>query len=464
MKFLQGRAAFLLVAAVLLGGPGAARADGSAQDSAYTNPDLAASTQPPWNPPQRIDAERPWERVLRFPGAVFSWPIVQLGHGAEAALTWAQANDVEQKTIQIVKRRGRWGVDLGVASLGDASGLGAEFRTTPRFFLQHFSGAVSASTGGYQREQATASLGRLALTWQNDWRPLERYFGIGMTPRREISDYAARTQSALLSFSVGTPFGAKTIAEALPPDPDAVFPTPVRHRTLLRVWTGPREAVMTGGRDPSVPSISIAHPELEPTTLHRTIEQLTSGITITHDERFGTPHWNDGWRATAQLERRDDPFPAVRFGDVETDARPFTRVTGKIEGGTSFGRDPRTLRLALTAVDTRFDAGGGVVLPDDLPFLGGSDLAGFERGRFRDHDLLVGKLTYIYPLLLNLEFDLHGESGEVFPEFGAARFAKLEQSFGFALRFREETAVLGWAGLDFSREMTRFRFGIGGVE
>ncbi len=464
MKFLQGCGAVLLVLGLAVGHAPNARAESAAQDSAYSSPDLAPSTQPPWNPPHRVEEERPWERVLRFPGAVISWPLVQLGHGAEAALEWAQANDVEQKTAQIVQRRGRWGFDVGAASLGEASGFGVEVRTTPRFFLQHFSAALSASTGGYQREQATASLGRLALTWQNDWRPLERFYGIGMTPRSAFSDYAARTQSAILSFSVGTPFGAKTIAEQVPPDPDAVFPTPIRHRTLLRVWSGPREEVMTGGRDDGVPSITVVHPDIAAASLHRTIEQLNSGISFTRDERFGLPRWSNGWRATAEVERRDDPFRAIQLANAETDAQPFTMITARAEAGTSFGRDPRTLRLALKAVETQRDHGGGVFLPDDLPSLGGSELAGFERGRFRDNDLLLGKVTYLYPLLLNLELDLHGESGEVFPSFGAARLAKLEQSFGFAFRLREETSVIGWAGLDFSRETTRFRFGVGAVE
>ena len=466
MKFLQRRSASLLFACALILASRLVHAqsfESSGGDSAYSNPDLAASTARPWNPPEPVAAARPWERALRFPGAVISWPLRQLGRGAEAGMTWVDANEIQQKTVEILSQRGHWGVDLVPASLGDGTGFGGEFRTTPTFLRQHFTGAVSASMQGYNREEATVSCGWLALGWRNEWRPRERFYGVGMTPSSEVSTYGVQTQSALLSLSIGTPFGAKTIAEPIQPSVDARMRPHPKHRTQLRAWTGPREAVMTNGRDFDRPSIEVAHPELAAMSLHHHVEQLSSGITLTHDERFGSPHWSNGWRASGEIERRDDPFRGLQFRNVDTDAQSFTRITGKIEAGTSFGRDPRTIRLAFKAVDTRPD-GSGVFLLDDLATLGGPELAGFERGRFHDFDLVLGKLTYVYPLLRNLELDLHGESGEVCPTLGGAQFTKLEQSMGFALRLRSDDALVGWMGFDFSREMTRFRFGFGGVE
>ena len=462
MKFLQALAAVAVLVSAFAT-PTRAE-DGSPGDAGYDTPDLATTTAPPWNPADVVHHARPWETVLRAPGAVVSWPFVQAGHGIENGLTWAEENSYKQRFAAFLERKGMWGVDLVPASLGEGTGLGLEFRTTPVFALRHVSGAVSASTAGYNREQLTLSLGRLALDWQNDWRPREHFFGVGMTPRSEIATYGVRTQSALLSFSVGTAFGAPTIVAPLPPHDGSLIAPTYRHRTLLRVWAGPRDALMTTGRDFDLPSIEIAHPDLAAATLHDRVEQMTYGLTLAHDGRHGTPHWTHGWRAAGEVERREDPWRGLRLHETDVDARSFTRFTGKVETGLSFGRDPRTIRLALKTIDTRLDRSGGVFLLDDLPSLGGGDLAGFERGRFRDRELVLGKLTYVYPVLRNAEFDLHVESGEVAPEYGALRFARLEQSAGFAFRLRLDTAMLGSVGMDFSRESARLRFALGGVE
>ena len=463
MKFLQAHA---VAATLVFACATAAHADDSLSvgDAGYDTPDLATTTAPPWNPAGPMPHARPWERALRAPGAVISWPIVQAGHGLESAMTWAEENSYQARVAAFLARKGTWGVDLVPASLGEGTGFGLEFRTTPVFALRHVSGAVSASTGGYNREQLTLSLGRLALDWQNDWRPREHFFGVGMTPRSGISTYGVRTQSALLSFSVGTPFGAKTIVAPLPPHEGALIPPTFEHRTLLRVWAGPRDALMTTGRDFDLPSIEIAHPGLAEATLHDRVEQMSYGLTVAHDGRHGTPHWTHGWRAAGEIERREDPWRGLRLHETGVDARSFTRLTGTVETGLSFGRDPRTIRLALKTVDTRLDRSGGVFLLDDLPSLGGADLAGFERGRFRDRDLVLGKLSYVYPILRNAEMELHVESGQVAPGYDALRFARQEQSAGFAFRLRMDTSMVGAVGMDFSRESARVRFALGGVE
>jgi len=454
----------LTVAAVLMTVAPDSRAQGG-NDSGYTSPSLATTTDAPWNPASPIESARPWESVLRFPGKVISWPIVQIGHGTERALMWVQENQVEQRAIAAFERRGQWGVDLVPASLGDGTGIGAEFRTTPRFLLKHLSLAISGTTQGYNREQAVISLGPLAAMWQGDWRPRERFYGLGMeAPETAVSAYGIQIQSAQLSMSVGTPMGAATVAAPFPPREDAIVaPRPLKHRTLLRLYAGPREALMTTGRAPERPSIEEVHPAIAAASFGRRIEQIAYGIAFTHDERFGTPHWNNGWRGSVEIERREDPG-SLRFRSPTVDAQAFTRITGRIEAGSSFGRDPRTVRLMIKAVDQRLDDAGGVFLVDDLASLGGPELAGFERGRFHDRDLVLAKLSYIYPLLRNLELDLHTETGEVMPDWSSARFAALEQSWGFAFRLRLDEAMLGAVGFDISREAARLRFTLGGVE
>jgi hypothetical protein len=116
-------------------------------------------------------------------------------------------------------------------------------------------------------------------------------------------------------------------------------------------------------------------------------------------------------------------------------------------------------------VDQALDDGGGAFLiPDHVSLGGGQGLAGFEAGRFHDLDLVLGRLSYIFPLGKNLEFDWHVEAGGVFPELDAVRANRLETSYGGMLRVRTDFAMLGALGVEWSRESVRFRFSIGGVE
>jgi len=180
---------------------------------------------------------------------------------------------------------------------------------------------------------------------------------------------------------------------------------------------------------------------------------------------LGLPHWSRGWLASVEAERYDKSIEALAIKDANSGARSFSRMTYHAEAGASFGRDPRTLRLAVTTVDQRLDAGGGTFLIADQASLGGNaGLAGFDSGRFHDLDSFVAKLSYLYPLVKNAEFDLHTETGQVSPNLGSIRVTSFESSFGVALRLRTEFAPFAMVGVDWSSESTRFRFSVGGVE
>jgi hypothetical protein len=232
----------------------------------------------------------------------------------------------------------------------------------------------------------------------------------------------------------------------------------------VSVWGGPREVRVSRGRDPDAPSFEIAHPLEAAGALDRRVEHLAWGGMISHDARAGAQHWSRGWRGSLAAERYGRAVEALALSDAHAGAPTFTRLSARLEGGVSFGRDPRTLRLALEAVDQEIDRGAGALMPGDLASLGGGRLAGYEPDRFRDLDLGLAKLSYLYPLVKNLEFDLHAEAGSVFPRLAAARLDDVRHSFGVALRLRSDFAMLGAVGVDWSPEQARLRFSIGGVE
>ena len=106
------------------------------------------------------------------------------------------------------------------------------------------------------------------------------------------------------------------------------------------------------------------------------------------------------------------------------------------------------------------------MLVSDLATLGGNEgLMGFEPGRFHDADLMLARLTYLFPILRGVEVDLHSECGAVYHDvWKDAKLNTLRTSAGFAVRLRSALKPRASAGLDFSQESVRLRFSLGGLE
>jgi hypothetical protein len=437
-------------------------------DSSYSSPSLHASTGPPWNPSEPVRAARPWETALRMPGRIASLPLVALGYLADRSLIYLEQTHAVDNALRESEQFRRSGFGVVPASLGDHSGVGGEVIWAPFRLDRRLLVEASATTSQYNRERVSAFMGPLGVAYMSEWRPRELFFGPGITaPLSGESSYGESTRSAKLYLAWGWQSFDSTKVQSSEP---LMFRDRVRvrgpmHRTWVSAWTGPRERSVTRGRDPGSPSFEITHPVEAASSLYRSVEHFSYGAGLSHDARWGRPHWSSGWRASVEAERFDKSIRALTLNDAHSGARSFTRLIYRAETGASFGRDPRTVRLEFTAVDQRFDAAEGTFLLGDLQSLGGgAGLSGFESGRFRDVDLMLGKLSYIFPLVKNLEFDLHTESGGVYPGLRRARIAAFESSFGAALRFRTEAAMLGALGCDWSSEKTRLWLAVGGTE
>lgn len=371
------------------------------------------------------------------------------------------------RLLRLVEAERRVGLSVAPAALGEATGLGAEVGWSPPPFRHHVRGDVSITTQRYDRERLVAVTGPWRAAYTSEWRPREHYFGNGISSSHSAETaYGVQTQSVKLGMSWRWHGGDVTDGSSLQPPTflDSLQAHESVRGTRVSAWAGPREVVVTTGRDPDTPSFELLHPAEAAGSLFRTVEHFVYGAGISHDARTGYPHWSQGWRASVDAERYDKSIKALAIGNASTGAQSFSRMTYRAEAGTSFGGDPRTVRLALEAIDQVPAAGGGVFAISDLVSLGGSRLAGFEPGRFHDVDLLLAKLSYLFPLGKNLELDLHSEAGGVYPDLGDARIRTLESSFGVALRLRTEMMVFGVVGIDRSKEGTRFRFSLGGVE
>ena len=437
-------------------------------DSSYTSPDLQASTGASWGPAKPVPAARGWETALRLPGRIVSLPLVAMGYVVERSVIYLEETGVRDKALTVSEQSRQFGIVALPATLGDHTGVGGEVRWSPHPLQHRLRIDVNAATSQYNRERVTRFLGPFSAVYVSEWRPRELYFGPGLSaPRSGESAYGERTQAARLLFSWGWQRFDST--RALQSEP-LMFRDRVRlrgrmHRTWVSAWAGPREEKITRGRDPDSPSFEVLHPVEAAGSLNHGVEYFSYGFGLSDDARWGQPHWSRGWRASFEAERYDKSIPALAFNDAHTDARSFTRLIYHAETGMSFGRDPRTLRLELTALDQHLDAAGGTFLIGDLRTLGsGAGLAGFEYARFRDLDLVLARLTYLFPLVKNFAFELHTESGGVYPDLKRATIATFRSTLGAALRLRTERATLAALGCDWSSEQARVWFGLGGFE
>lgn len=457
------RCALLALLAAGLASPAPAA---PADTSHYAGSDLGASTAPPWVPPSAVSAAEPWEWILRLPGRLVSLPFVVLGKATEGSLRYIEDESIAYKGLAVFAAQRQHGFAIIPAALGDRTGTGLEARWALPGLGRRLFAEISASTRQYNRERVALFIGPLRAVYLSEWRSRDPYFGAGMqTLHEDASAYAVRGQAArvILSLpSAGDRRMSMKVLEGRVLSPAADRDDP--KQATFSAWAGPRYLRMTDGRDTRFPSIETVHPEAQ-SQLNLNIEHFVFGVRLMREARYGRPHWTHGWRASVEAERYDRAIEALALKDAHTDAQPFTRLTYHLQTGASFGRDPRTIRLYLTAVDQVLDDAGGTFLIPDFRSLGGANgLWGFEAGRFRDLDAMLGRLSYIYPLGKNLEMDLHMEEGAVMARFADAREVRFRPSFGASLRIRGDFAMLGMVAIEASSEQTRFRFSIGGVE
>ncbi|HYM82102.1 MAG TPA: hypothetical protein VEY91_11930 [Candidatus Limnocylindria bacterium] len=417
--------------------------------------DLAVTSDVPWNPPRALSRRHPWEQVLQFPGRIVTVPISALGYTVEHGLFWMEKTSfVTKATFAARDLRGRAGLSVRPASLGDRTGLGGTIRMDTPFFggalKNRVSTELSGSTRKYSGVVVTVKGEPGLLEYGQEWRPQDRFYGLGIESVRDsVSDYATQSQFARARLRW-------TWNQEKREEPRAAF----------AIWAGTRNVVTRNGRGDGTVSYHVRFPDLGAATLDRHVEHFIYGTSLASDWRVGEPHWSQGWRVWLSAERYDRPIHPLALRVGQPRGAQFTRYDVEVETGKSFLRDPRTLRLLVRMTNQEVSSGGDRFLISDLPKLGGREgLSGFEAGRFHDLDLLATKISYIFPLVGRLELDVHTEWGAVHSNvWEDLKFSTLRNSFGVALRGRLKHTPFGSIGVDFSPEKTRLRFSVGRVE
>jgi hypothetical protein len=450
----------IILLATLLGGVPAfsltsaapAASAAAATDSAFASGDssaaasLAASTGVPWNPPHALASGKPWEQALRFPGFILSLPLVVLGSITDHALAGAEDTKFFPKAIAVAQYPASRGLIILPATLGDRTGIGVAARLYPPGIGKYFNIEWQGTTLKYSKTTLRAGRGPLILDYEFEWRPQDLFFGLGPnSSTKNESNFAGESQHLLLTLSL-----RRRIR---------------RMRVDTQAWGGERSLVTREGKDSSLPSIDQVFP-IYASNINQREDYLTGGASVTLDARVaGVQRWISGWRAGVTAQSfNNQTNTQLLFPRSDATSR-FVRLRYEGEVGYSFFKvDPRTVRLLVRVIDQNLEA--GVLQPLDLNTLGGNvGLSGFEGQRFHDLDLGLARLTYLFPLGKHLEMDVHTEVGSVYRDlWHDAKWSNLRNSYGFALRPRTDTAVLGAIGIDWSVEQTRVLWSLGGAQ
>ena len=403
--------------------------------------------------------------MLRFPGKVLGLPLSGLGYVSNQGLRYFENGDAVSELKELLLYEQKIHLAVLPASLGDRTGFGLGVLWGAWPIPRNLVLDLSASNTGYNRERVILTVGGFDGQYLNEWRPRDGWFGVGLqAPHNGASNLAQHIESARLGYTWSGRLADSTWLASLPLNPNKLM-VPLPRRTVAGVFAGPRTVFVTHGRDPERPSFQSVYPSDSLSSYDKRIEHLVYGARITNDERWGRPHWAHGWRGMFEVQRFEKSIEALAIKNAHTDAIPFTRLNYFLEGGWSFGVDPRTLRLSINVIDQILDTSKGTFLISDMSHLGGSaGLTGFEPGRFNDIDMVLGKATYVFPLSLNLEGELHFEAGGVYPSLSQVQGDVLKGSYGVRLRFRTLFATIGMVGLDWSSERMRFSFSVGPVD
>jgi hypothetical protein len=444
----QSSAARDAAAPALAGSDSAGTPAVSAAGATAPDTSLTASTAPPWNPPAPVEASETWETVVRTPGIVLSLPLVGLGWVAKSSLSYVESNNLIPHVDALIHFQGKIGLAVLPAAFGDRVGFALGLGFQPPWF-PWLNARVAGSTGQYNLANVGLGPRWLQAQYESMWRSKDQFFGLGLDAQKSaVATYASQTQTARLVLEKN--WDSRTRG---------------RPAFALSAWAGGRDMVLLDGRDPKKPGIAEIHPVLASELLGVHVEHLIYGGQVALHRRSGSPHWTKGYGLSVRADRFDEPTEGFVLHSPHTHGDQFLRVTYEGQGGISFWRDPRTIRLAVKVVDQTIGSSAGIFILPDLAKLGGQEgLVGFEPGRFQSTDAAVAKLSYIFPLGRYVEVDAHAEAGGVYSDLRDLRGSTLKHSYGTAVRIRSTTRLLGGFGFNWSAESLRFGFQIGGNE
>jgi outer membrane protein assembly factor BamA len=141
-----------------------------------------------------------------------------------------------------------------------------------------------------------------------------------------------------------------------------------------------------------------------------------------------------------------------RFSDRKYDQYSFRQIESSIEQYLPFFNRKRVIGLRARSVLTYPDAGSAVPFYMQPTLGGASDLRGYRRYRFYDNNIFVLNGEYRWEVFTLMDAALFVDAGKVFHNDGDFNLKKIENDFGFGLRFKTRQAVVFRVDTAFSHE------------
>lgn len=380
--------------------------------------------------PERFPSHSTWEKIASAPGKLFYLPFhiilksidLVTGISFEVPLVmeladFMVADDGSRGLIPTYASRSGGGLKFyqkGLISdqskLDLAATAGLRWRQRYRFRIRRIDIADGAMEAG--------------LKAQYTLMPDEPFYGIGMSSNTNDETNFAFEQ-VIAELSLGKRFGERVASNAV-----IIF----ERNSILK------------GKDDSTPSTTVQYDNTLP-GLETGVEMFGGGLSIHYDSKNHPGKPTGGWDITlsgkALRQTGDD-----RYG--------FWAATIDIA---------RHLHLFYGRyLVVRFAARKSEPLSDrEIPFYYMSEIGrtetirGVKRGRFRDHDSMIGSTEYRYPIMArNLDAFVFVDAGQVTPDiFDHISGNDFEVTFGGGIRIWKQDGNLLTVQIGKSREFTR---------
>jgi surface antigen Omp85-like protein len=394
-----------------IGGATCAQAETRFGDSTWVAPaEMFGSDSTTDTPRVAIpDHERRWETVLRAPFRVVFFPLRLLASGLEATADYVGPRYLEPKAKVPPKPGPALGPNFTFGAVRDI-GLGpsitwAGFPTADAKL--RLNGSWSANDR--RRVQFSELIGErrpvgFVLRGDYDYKPNRRYYGIGNnSPKTDLSYFLLASANAEAGIHLGA--------------------SPLRQLRLVGGYSSVSPGRGYNGQ-PLLEDVFATGTPYE----HRTTQELWYGLAgdlaALDDDRnpsLGVHGRVDVRRATGL--RSSDPD----YNQWSVEGRAYVPVFAK--------RRVIAFRSVFAGIDP---SGGSATI---LPFYrlvqsrGDLNFAGFPSERFRDRQLMLGRIEYRWEIIHRMSAVALYELGEVAPRTGSFSLRSAHKSYGGGLRF-----------------------------
>src|SRR5262249_6039388 len=150
--------------------------------AASASDSLAASSDPPWNPPRALAPREAWEQAVLLPGRIVSLPLVGLGAATREGTLWLEHQGLIPIGPQAPRVRRPRPISLHVPNLPEGAGAGAavELRNPGRGIVPTMAVRYTGTFRLYNSTLVSLSEGPVLLQYGYDWRPRDPIYGVGL--------------------------------------------------------------------------------------------------------------------------------------------------------------------------------------------------------------------------------------------------------------------------------------------